>query len=36
MKTTKLCFLLISLLFCSIGCDRSQSNDDMLSNKYCN
>lgn len=30
MKTTKLCFLLISLLFCSIGCDRSQPDVDLL------
>ena len=30
MKTTKLCFLLICLLFCVIGCDRSQPDVDLL------
>ena len=30
MKTIKLYFLLISLLFCSIGCDRSQPDVDLL------
>ena len=30
MKTTKLCFLLICLSFCVIGCDRSQSDVDLL------
>ena len=30
MKTTKLCFLLICLSFCVIGCDRSQPDVDLL------
>ena len=30
MKTIKLYFLLISVLFCSIGCNRSQSDDNLL------
>ena len=30
MKTIKLYFLLISLLFCSIGCDRSQPDVNLL------
>lgn len=30
MKTTKLCFLLICLSFCVIGCDRSPSDVDLL------
>ena len=30
MKTIKLYFLLISLLFCVIGCDRSQPDVDLL------
>ena len=30
MKTTKLCFLLICLSFCVIGCDSSQPDVDLL------